>query len=100
VEEADRLGVELLAPGPVAFHVGQAVDAMTLQTAMKGRAGELRNRSLECVEAIVQRQQRVLVESYEDVFLLNSQTVDLGMLGPIRRSAVDSRFFHLATVFG
>lgn len=35
VEEADRIGVELLPLGLVAFHVRQTADAMTLQTAMK-----------------------------------------------------------------
>ena len=35
VEEADRIGVELLPPGLVAFHVRQTADAMTFQTPMK-----------------------------------------------------------------
>jgi hypothetical protein len=35
VEEADRIGVELLSPGRVALNVRQAADAVAFQTTMK-----------------------------------------------------------------
>jgi hypothetical protein len=35
VEEADRIRVELLPPGLVAFDIRQPADAVTLQTSMK-----------------------------------------------------------------
>ena len=73
VEEADRIGVELLPLGLVTFDVRQPTDAVTLQTPMKGRAGELRNRSLKSVEAIVQRQQRVLAKRHDDGLLFDGK---------------------------
>ena len=73
VEEADRIGIELLPPGLVTLDIGQAADAVTFQTPMQGRAGEMRDRSLECVEAIVERQKRVLAKRYDDGFLFDRQ---------------------------
>jgi len=54
VEETDRIGVELLPLGHIAFDIGQPADAVTLQTPMKGRASELRDRSLQSVETVVE----------------------------------------------
>ena len=71
MKKNDRISVELLPFGLVAFQVRQATDAMTFQTPMKGRTGELRDRSLECVKAVVQRQQRVLAKCHDDGFLLD-----------------------------
>ena len=58
VEEADRIRVELLPARLVALDFWQAADAMAFKTTMKGRSGELRNRGLESVKAVVERQQR------------------------------------------
>ena len=71
VEEADRIDVELLPPGLVALDFRQTADAMTLQASVKRGAGELRNRRLESVEAVVQRQQRVLAKRHDDGLLLH-----------------------------
>jgi hypothetical protein len=71
MEEADRIGVELLPPGLVAFDLRQTADAVTLQTPMKGRASELWDRSLQRIEAVVQRQQRVLAKRHDDGFLFD-----------------------------
>lgn len=71
MEETDRIGVELLPLGLVAFEIRQSADAVTLQTPMKGIASELRNRGLECVEAVVQRQQCVLAKRHDDGFLFD-----------------------------
>ena len=59
VEVADRVALEL-APGRfVALDLGQAADAVSLKAAVQGGAGQMRDRGLQRVEAVVQRQQRV-----------------------------------------
>lgn len=70
VDVTDRVGLELLAPGPVAIHVGQPGDVVPLQAAMQRGAGQLRDRGLKSVEAIVQRQQRVPAKGNDNGFLL------------------------------
>lgn len=50
---AYRIGLELLLYGLVAFDLGQPADAVTLKTAMQGRSGEMGQRRLERVEAII-----------------------------------------------
>jgi len=73
VEEADRIGVELLLARRIALDLGQAAYAVTLQAPVQGRTGELRNRGLERIETVVERQQRVLAKSHDDGFLLDRQ---------------------------
>jgi hypothetical protein len=46
---------------------------MALQTPMKGRTGELRDRGLESVEAVVQWHKRVLAKGHDDSLLLDRQ---------------------------
>lgn len=53
--------------------MGQSADAMALETAMESRAGELRNGCLEGVEAVVQRQERVLAKGDDNGLLFASQ---------------------------
>src|SRR4030088_1309815 len=65
-EEADRIAVELLPPGFVAFHLRQPADAMAFQTTMKRRSGQVRDRGLQGVQAVVQRQERVLAKRAYD----------------------------------
>ena len=55
---ADRIGLELLLDRLDAFDIGQAADTMALQAAMQRRACQLRDRQVQGVEAIVERQQR------------------------------------------
>ena len=73
VEEADRIGVELLPPGLVTLDIGQTADAVTFQTPMQGRASELRDRGLERIKTVVERQKRVLAKRYYDGFLFHRQ---------------------------
>ena len=47
------------APGFISFALWQATDAVTLQTAVQGRAGHFRNTGLQSEQAIIQRQQGV-----------------------------------------
>jgi hypothetical protein len=62
VEEADGIPLELLPLGFVAFDIRQARDAMPLKTAMQRRARQVRDRRLQCAEAVVQRQKRMAPE--------------------------------------
>ncbi len=55
MEVADRVRLELLAPGPVAINVGKPGDVVALQAAMQRRAGQLRDHGLQRIKAIVER---------------------------------------------
>ena len=69
VDEADRIGLErTLGRGP-AFDLGQAGDTVALQTSVLGRARQVRERGLQGVEAIVERQQRMPPEGGDRFFL-------------------------------
>jgi hypothetical protein len=84
----------------VAFDVGEAADPMPLQTAMQRGAPQMRDRRLQRVKTIVERQQRVLAKGDDDRFFVRGQDVEQGAFGPIAASAVVVRRFHFATVFG
>lgn len=56
MEVADRIVLELLLSSLAAFDFRQPADAMPFQTAMQRRAGQMRNRSLQRIEAIIERQ--------------------------------------------
>lgn len=73
VEVADRIGLELLAPRAVALHVWQTRDLVPLQTTVQRRAGQLRDRGLQGVEAIVERQQRMPAKGNDNSFLLKGK---------------------------
>jgi hypothetical protein len=102
VDEADRIAVELLPSGLVALHLRQPTDAMAFKTTMQRGSSQLGDRGLQGVEAVVERQERVLAKCDDDMMASCStdKTVDFGTVGPVRRSAVESRFLHFATVFG
>ena len=92
VEEADRIGVEFLPPGLVAFDVKQSAYAVTLQAPTKRRAGELRDRGLESIEAVVERQKRVLAKRHDDSLLLHRENCRSrnGWSGPAIRGELAS----------
>jgi hypothetical protein len=73
---------------------------MALQTTMKRGAGEMRDRGLQGVQTVVERQQRMFAKIHDDGFLFYQKNGRSGNGGPVRRSAVDSCFFQFATVFG
>lgn len=56
MEVPDRIGLELLADGPVALHLRQAADAMAQKTTMQRRPAQTGNRGLERIEAVIERQ--------------------------------------------
>ena len=57
-----RVAGEAPLGGFVALNLGQAADAVTLQAAVQAGAGQMRDRGLQAVKAVVQRQQRVTAE--------------------------------------
>jgi hypothetical protein len=74
---------------------------------MQARAGQVRDRGLERVEAIIERQEqsssgksmcRRTATTMASASL--ESTVERGGLGPGRSSWTEGRFFHLAPVFG
>src|ERR1039457_2715627 len=81
---ADGVLPKLLPGWLVAFHIGQPADAVPLKTPVQRRAGQLRNRGLERVEAIVQRQQRLLAEGNCYRFLFLGQDSRVRLLRPHR----------------
>ena len=62
VKEADRIAFEVLALRLVTLNVRQAGNAVPLEASMQRRSGQMRNRRLQCVEAVVQRQQGMPAE--------------------------------------
>src|SRR4051794_37452295 len=73
VEVADRIRLEPLLGGLVALGLGQARDAMPLQAAMQTGARQVRDRGLERVEAVIQRQKCVPPEGDNHGFLFQGQ---------------------------
>jgi hypothetical protein len=71
MEEADRIGLELPPRLFVAFHLGQSADAVALEAAMQRRARQMRDRRLQGVEAIVERQQSMPSESNDASLFLD-----------------------------
>lgn len=69
VEVADRIAFELLLGRFVPFNIRQPADAVALQTAVQRRARQMRDRWLESIEAIIERQQRVASKGDNDGFL-------------------------------
>lgn len=73
VKEADGVALELLPLGFVALDIRKTRDAVTLQAAMQRRSCQVRERGLESIEAISQRQQRVPSEGDDCRLLFLSQ---------------------------
>ncbi|AMB45849.1 hypothetical protein Y590_13085 [Methylobacterium sp. AMS5] len=73
MEVADRILLEALLLGLVAFDFRQAADAVPLQAPVQAGAGQMGDRGLQTVEAVVQRQQGMPPESDDDRLLLRCQ---------------------------
>ena len=78
MEEADRIAVKHLLPGLVSLDLRQPVDAMPFQATVQRGASQLRNRGLQGVQAVIERQQSVLAERNDDGLLLDGQDGGLG----------------------
>jgi len=62
LKEADRIELEALALRLVTFDVRQAGDAVPLEASMQRRSGQMRDRRLQRVEAVVQWQRGMPAE--------------------------------------
>ena len=100
VEIADWIGPELALGFLVAGDLGQPADAVALQASVQRGSRQVRDRGLQRVKAIVERQQRVPSEGDDDRFLFDGQDGRLDAFGPAGRSPTAVRFLHLATVLG
>ena len=67
---ADRIGLELALGRGFAFDLRQPGDPVALQTAVKGRAGQVGDRGLQSVQAVVERQQTMPSECNDDGLFL------------------------------
>ena len=100
MEIADRRALELPLARLGAFDIRQAGDAVALQTAMQRGSRQVRDRCLQRVETVIERQQRVPRNATTTASSSIDRTVDLAAFGPVGRSATEERCRHLATVFG
>ena len=73
MEIPDRVSLELAPGRSFAFDLRQSRDSMTLQAAMQRRARQARDRRLERVEAIVERQQGMPSEGDDHGLFLPGQ---------------------------
>src|SRR5258708_33489829 len=83
MEVADRIALELLPSRlAAAFQLRQPADAMPLQTAMQRGTGQMRDRCLQSVEAIIEGQQSMPAEATINRLLLHRQDCGARMLRP------------------
>ncbi len=73
---------------------------MALQTAVQGRAGEMRDRCLQRVQAIIKGQQRMLAKGHDDGLLLNRQDRRPGRFRPRRLVAHRASFLPFGDSLG
>ena len=67
---ADRIGLEFAFGGGFAFDLRQPGDLVALQTPVKGRARQMRDRGLQGIKAVVERQQSMPSECNDDGLFL------------------------------
>ena len=97
---ADRIGLEFAFGGGFAFDLRQPGDLVALQTPVKGRARQMRDRGLQGKRQASSGSKVCLRNATTTASSSADRTVDLGCLGPVGRSETEARAFHLATVFG
>ena len=78
MEEADRIDVEHLLAGLVSLDLRQPADAMPFQATVQRGASQLRNRGLQGVQTVIERQESVLAKRNDDGLLLDGQDGGLG----------------------
>lgn len=71
VEIADRVALELVLRRLVAIDIRQAADAVTLQATMQRRPRKMRDCRLQCIEAVIERQQRISAKGNDNGLLLD-----------------------------
>jgi hypothetical protein len=67
---ADRIGLEFAFGGGFAFDLRQPGDLVALQTPVKRRARQMRDRRLQGIKAVVERQQSMPSEGNDDGLFL------------------------------
>jgi len=70
VEVTDRVTLEGFLSGLITGDLRQTADRVAFKAPMQGRPGQMRDRRLQGIEAVVQRQQCMLAEGDDDRFLL------------------------------
>jgi hypothetical protein len=70
VEVADRVGLELALYALAVLDVRKPRDAVPLQAAVQGRASQVWDRRLKSIQAVIERQQRMLAKRDDDGFVL------------------------------
>ena len=93
MKEAARIGLEPASLGLVAVDIRQLADPMALQAMMQGRSRQMRNRRLQGVKTIVERQERVLSEGDHEASSSTVSTEKRASFGPMGASAITSRRF-------
>jgi len=76
---ADGVGLEWLLRWLVSSHVRQPADPVALQAPVQGRAGQVRDRGVQGVEAVIQGQQCLSTEGDNDGFFLTRECGGRGM---------------------
>lgn len=99
VKVADRVGFEFLLRRLVTVDIDQATDAMSLKASMQRRSCKVRNRRLQTVETVVERQQRMPAEGDDDRFIFGRQNGGLRLFRPSRKIGDRSPFLPLGAVF-
>jgi hypothetical protein len=94
VKEVDGIALEALPLRFVALDIGQTRDAVPLKAPMQGRARQMRDRRLQGVEAVVQRQKRMPPERNP---IASSASSGSWSLGPSARSSDPPRSDVCAT---
>ncbi len=86
MEVADRIDLELLAPGTITVPIGKSGDAVPFEAAVQRRPSQLGDGRLQGIETVVKRQQRMPAKGNDNSFLLKRK--DGGLRGwpglPIR----------------
>lgn len=73
VKVADGLLLETLFRRSLVGHLGQATDAVSLQTTMQSGSCEMWNDLLQSIQAVMQWEQGVLAESHNERLFFDAQ---------------------------
>ncbi len=98
MEVSNGVFSELLLGRLVTCDFGQAADAVALQTSVEAGASQIWDGRLQSVKAVVEREQRPLMEGDDDDLLLHGKHSRVRLTRPIGASSTEVRLRHLATV--
>ena len=98
VEVADRITLEGFFSDLVTGDLRQTADRVAFKAPMQGRPGQMRDRRLQGIEAVVSGSSVCLRKATMIASSLDDSTVECGVFGPIGASLTKARLRHLATV--